>query len=425
MLVKGWAPGMVQEFIGVVDIGTSKIACLIAAIGPGPRAPGPSRPAVRVIGVGHQRSRGVKAGVIADLDQAEQAVRAAIAQAERMAGVTLDHVRVSVSCGRLRSLNFAASTDVETGIVTEQDIARVLAGGEAFAERDGRALVHMNQIALRLDGAPGIGDPRGMAAGKFSMDLHAVTADEAPLRNLRLVIERCYLSPTCILIAPYASGLAVTSDEERRLGVTAIDMGGGATTLAMFAEGELIHADAMPLGGNHVTLDIARTLHTPLAEAERIKALYGTLVSAQSDQHDLFSYPLTGEEDGSVGHATKARLGEIIRVRIEALFGQVRKRIEACGVAVFAGGRVVLTGGGSQLVGLADFAANELGRPVRVAGPHAVSGLPPVASSPPFATVVGLLSAPMPQVGASRFRGRDRSPQGYLGRVGAWLRQGF
>ena len=270
-----------RKIVGLLDIGTFKVACLIVAAGE--RAPSNGHAGVpgRVIGVGHQRSRGVKAGVITNLDEAEAAVRATIAQAERMAGVTLEEVLVSVSCGRLSSQNFAASAAVESGTVSDDDVERVLAGGRSYAEREGRTLVHLNRIGFRLDGVSGIPDPRGMAARRLAADLHAVTGDEAPIRNLLLVIERCYLNASGLIPSALASAIAATSEEERRLGVTCIDIGGGATTLAVFAEGRFLFTDTVTVGGSHITFDIARTLQTPLAEAERIKALYGTLVGAQ------------------------------------------------------------------------------------------------------------------------------------------------
>jgi cell division protein FtsA len=409
---------------GVLDIGSSKIACLIAAVDTETSLEGTPVQSVRVLGVGHQRASGVKGGVITDLDEAEQAVRATVAQAERMAGVILEEVAVSVACGRLRSQNFSATAEVAGRVVTEDDLVRLLAAGQVYVEREGRTLIHMNEVGLRLDGAPGSRDPRGMAAKSLAADLHAVSVDEAPLRNLLLVIERCYLSPSSLVPAPLASALAATTEDERRLGVTAVDIGGGVTTIAMFGEGRFLYAHAAPLGGHHITLDIARALRTPLSEAERIKSLYGTLVSAQSDEHEVFSYPVTGEEEGGVHHTTKARLAEVIRPRVQGLVNHLRERIGECEVAAFAGQGIVFTGGTSQLTGIADFAASELGRPVRVAHPQRVSGLPPVASGPAFSTVVGLLSAGSPEHRGSVSLG-ERSAGGYFGRVGSWLREGF
>lgn len=411
------------EIVGLLDIGTSKVACLIAALEPG--GPGESRKA-RVLGIGHLRSRGLKSGVITDLSEAEGVVRAAIAQAERMAHLTLDEVFVSVSCGRLQSSNFAASVDVEGGVVRADDIERLMTGGHSWAERDGRTLIHLNRIGFRVDGATGSRDPRGMAAGRLSADLHTVAADEAPVRNLMLVVERCYLSVRALIATPYASALAATSEEERRLGVTCIDIGGGTATVAAFADGHFIHAATIAVGGHNLTLDIAQALQTPLAEAERIKTLYGTMIVAQSDEHEAFSYALAGEEEGARGQTTKAHLAGIIRPRMANILALVRERLDQSGVAAYAGERVVLTGGASGLVGLGEFAANTLGRPVRVSKPQASAGLPQGVCSPSFSTVAGLLAvAAAGGEEATAYRDREALGAGYFGRVGQWLKTGF
>ena len=410
---------------GVLDIGTSKVACLIAAIDPRAQG-GDQQPTVRILGYGHQRAEGVKGGVVIDLDKAEQAARAAIAQAERMAGIELSEVHVAVSCGRLKSHNFSAKAEIESGTVRSADIDRLLAAGQAYVERDGRALVHMNEVALRIDGGPGARDPRGMAARELALDLHGVTVDEAPLRNLLMVVGRCYLEVASNVPAPLASALAVTSEDERRLGVTAIDIGAGATSLAMFAEDRFLYACSVPMGGTQITFDIARALHAPLAEAERIKALYGTVICAPSDEHDVFTYPAAGDEDGVMFHRTKAELAEVVRPRVRAIVHQIRQRLEECEMTAYAGRCLVLTGGTSQLTGLAELVAAELGRPVRVAGPQAVAGLPPALSSSAFSTVVGLLLADTPEHAGRRIdTNRDRETGSYLQRVGSWLREGF
>lgn len=418
-----WGASPNRAVKGVLDIGSSKVACMIAAIDGDADA---AAPRMRIVGVGHQRAEGIKGGVVIDLDRAEQAVRAAVAGAERMAGVELTEVHVAVSCGRLMSHNFAAKAEIAGGVVREADLARVLEAGRAFAERGGRALVDMNEVALRIDGVPGARDPRGLAAREIALDLHAVTADEAPLRNLLMVIRRCYLEVASVVAAPYASALAVTSEDERRLGVTAVDIGAGATSFAMFAEDRFLHAGAAPLGGAQITFDIARSLHTPLAEAERIKALYGTVIVAPSDERDVVSYPAAGEDDSAIRQVTRAELADVVRPRVKAIVDHIRERLEACELSAVAGRAVVLTGGTSQMTGLADFAALELGRPVRVARPHAVSGLPPALSSAAFSTVVGLLRAETEaRSGRWIYQSRDSRPESYLKRVGSWLKEGF
>ncbi|MGE3229898.1 MAG: cell division protein FtsA [Hyphomicrobium sp.] len=406
-----------RHVTGVLDIGTSKVACIIAAMEPA---------GLRVLGVGHQRAEGMKGGVVIDLDRAEQAARDAVAGAERQAGVELNAVHVAVACGRLKSLSFRARADIANGLVSDADIDRVLSAGEAYVGRQpGRALVHMNEVAMRLDGMAGSRDPRGMAARELALDLHAVTADEAPVRNLSMVVGRCYLDIASHVPAPLASALAVASEDERRLGVTVVDIGAGTTGIAMFADDRFLYASSAPMGGAQMTFDIARALHTPLAEAERIKALYGTVVSAPSDEHDVFSYP-SADDEGIVDQMTKAELAEVIRPRVTAIGHHIRQRLEECEMTAYAGRSVVLTGGVSQLTGLAEFFAAELGRPVRVAGPQAIEGLPPALSSSAFSTAVGLLVAKA-QGGASRrmHRSRDAEKGSYLTRVGTWLREGF
>jgi cell division protein FtsA len=424
MLSRDTTDGKNSEIVGLLDIGTSKVACIIAALD-SPERQGEGR-RVRVLGVGHLRSRGLKAGVITDLAEAEATVRAAIAQAERMAHLTLEEVFVSVSCGRLQSSNFSASVDVTGGVVRADDIERLMAGGHSFAEREGRTLIHLNRVGFRVDGAAGSHDPRGMAAARLSADLHTVAADEAPVRNLMLVVERCYLNVRALIATPYASALAATSEEERRLGVTCIDIGGGTATVAAFADGHFIHAATVPVGGHHITLDIAQALQTPLAEAERIKTLYGTMVVAQSDEYEGFSYALAGEEDGTRGQTTKAQLAGIIRPRVAGILAMVRERLDKAGVTVFAGERVVLTGGASGLVGLGEFAANTLGRPARVSKPQPTSGLPQSVCSPAFSTVAGLLAIAASGSGeGTGVRDREALGGGYFERVGEWLKTGF
>ena len=405
------------RIVGTLDIGSSKIACLVTEV---TGASGSGDLTIRVLGSGIQRSQGVKAGVIVDPDKVETAVRAAVAQAERASGVALIEVYVAITCGRLASRAFAAHADIGPRGVTDADIARLFEGARAYSERDGRALVHMNRKLFRLDGEPGGEDPRGMAGARLTAEIHAVTADDATIRNLIHMVQRCHLQVAGLVAAPYASALAVTSEDERRLGVTVVDMGGGTTTIAVFGEGQFRHCEAIPTGGHHLTFDIAQNLHAPLAEAERIKTLYASMVNAQSDVNDRFSYALAGESDGVVNQATRAQLSGAIRPRVENLMGEIAVRLETAGSAT---GPVVLTGGASALVGMAGFASLCLGREVWLARPRAVLGLPAAADSPAFAASVGVgLAAP-----DGGWRGADETGNGtgYLSRVGRWIRSSF
>ena len=411
------------QTFGLLDIGTSKT---VAAVIVAEFVPGAAEPSMRLAGLGLQRSKGVKAGVLTDLDEAELVVRAVIGQAERAAGLSVGSFTVSVACGRLASVHCTARTDVETGYVTNDDIAKLMAAGESYAERDGRTLIHLNRLGCELDGAGGVKDPRGLSARRLSAALHAVTADEAPLRNLLVLIERCYAGCDGLVAAPYASALAVTTEEERQFGVTCIDFGAGTTSIALFADGLFAGTDVIPVGGQHLTYDIAKTLQTPLVEAERIKTLYGTLLNAQSDEHELFSYPIAGEEDDAGYETTKARLTDIVRPRVQQLLGLVRERLALNAASRFAGDKIVLTGGASQLLGLSEFVANEFGRPVRLGRPSDLAGLNASLSGPQLATLSGLMTVAARGNGElSAPHGRKMLNQGYLGRVGTWLKRGF
>lgn len=405
-----------EDVVSLLDIGTFKTTCLIVA-----------RPGNRILGIGQSRSEGIKAGSIADLNLAEETVRAAVGRAEAQAGVRVDEVVVAATCGRLGSITFAASAETGGHRVTHADLDRVLAAAEQFVSTDGRALLHLHGLGYRLDGETPVANPVGMLAGRLTLDVNAITADEAPVRNLTLLIERCLLRVAEIFAAPYASAVATMTEEEARLGVSVIDMGGGTTSVAAFLDGQLVYADAIAVGGNHLTYDIARTLSTPLAEAERIKTLYANLMGAHADENDLVTYPVAGGGEGELYHTSKARLRQIVRPRVEEILGLVRDRLLRSGYGEAVLGRVVLTGGASGIVGLPALAMRELGCSVRIGAVRGLPGLPPGVAAPSLAAVVGLASlaeAPGHRTARDPLRPADRG-RGYVARAGRWLKESF
>jgi cell division protein FtsA len=410
--------------VGVLDIGTSKTVCLIVAV-PSARASGLwRRESASVLGFGHRPSRGLEAGAVVDPDAAEQTLRAVVNQAEQSAGATLEDVHVAVTCGRPRSIVFEAETGIEDRVLAA-DLERLIAAGRSYAERDGHSLVHLERVACRLDGAGGVTDPLGMAGTVLAADLHAVILEDAPLRDLLQAIEGAGLYPAAVVPASYASGMAVASEEERRLGVACVDIGAAATTVAMFADGRLLWVGSVPVGGQHVTFDIARALSVPFAEAERIKALCGALGAPPADEE--MALPGPGREASRYDAAVRADVEGIVAARMSNLLAGVAECIERSGVAPPTGSRIVLSGGASQLPGLGAFAREELGRPVRVGRPKPMDGMPSFCASPQFATAFGLVRIALdPAAEARRGAGRaDREPAGYLRRVGRWLREAF
>jgi len=421
-----------QRTLAVLDIGTSKICCLIARAMPGAdrAAAYGEGPQFEVIGLGHQQAHGMKGGCVVHMDLAEKAIAGAIDQAERMAGVTVDNVLLAVSCGRIRSEHFQASVDISSSAVQAQDIERVLAAGRDFAMREGALVLHTIPTAYRLDGGTPIADPRGMIADRFQADIHCIAIDEKPLRNLMLCVERCHVVIAGMVAAPYASALAVLTADETNLGVTCIDFGAGMTTLAVFADGQFIYADVLAIGGNLITLDLARALAAPLSEAERMKILHASAFATSSDEREAISFPMMGEvhEAPQFNRVTKAQIAEYVSPRVEEILEHIRHRLAANGLDEVAGHPVVLTGGASQLAGLPELAARVLGSDVRQGLPRGVAGLPEACLSPVFATAVGVLSY-------SRLAQLDRTNAvhvpvpaadgGYLTRVGQWIRESF
>jgi len=416
------------DAIGVLDIGTDKTVCLIVAP-PHSRANGLwRRESATVLGYGLRRSRGLKAGVVIDLDGAEQALRSAVSQAEQAAGLAVEEVFVATTGGGLKSLTFEAETRIlGRGLVTEADTGRLASAARSHVEREGRTLLHLEEIGYRLDGAGGVANPRGMAGSLLAADFHAVTVEDAPLRNLLHVVERAMLTLAGIVPAPHASGLAATTDEERRLGVACIDLGAGSTTWSMFADGYLLAVDTLAVGGHHVTFDIARTLGTPFAEAERIKTLHSSLEEGAVEDEEMFSYAVSGKREPVMHETTRADLNDIVASRVSDLLAQVAERIERSGLAHLAAESVVLTGGGSQLKGLAGFAQEILRRPVRIGRPEAADGMPIAYCNPIFSTAMGLIPLALDPAARLRRAGvcDDIPAGGYLKRMGQWLREGF
>ena len=402
--------------VGVLDIGTSKICCLIASDTTPPR----------LLGLGHQRARGVKAGIVVDMEEAEQAIRAAIAQAERQARVTLDGVHVAISGGQLQSSRFEASTPAANGVVHHNDMARMIDGARRYAQPDGRTLIHLNTIAYRIDASPNLAEPRGMSGRMLAADLHAVTAEETAVRNLRLLIERCYLQPESFVPAGIASARGVATAEELRGGVIVVDIGAGTTSIAVVADDQDVFAASIPIGGNHLTFDIMNATGTPLAEAERIKVLYGTMGEAASDEREIVSYPRLVDTEVELYQITKAQLRNLIRPRVESLLSQAMEKLVAGKMQAYGAKRIVLTGGTAQLLGLPMFAGRLLDLAVRVAAPLPIAGMAPGSSNPAYATLFGLLAAaanPATQSLAGRTSPEEHA--GYFGRMGQWLRQSF
>jgi cell division protein FtsA len=416
----------------VLDIGTSKIVCLIARLAPAE----PSDTLrgrthrCRILGIGHQRSRGIKGGSVVDMDEAEKAIRLAVDAAERMAGVEVSSVVVNATGGRLSSQHYTAKIAVGGKAISDYDVGRVLEASCATTARQGRAVLHSLPTGFSLDRTKGIHDPKGMIGDELGADMHVIGCDAASARNLMLAIERCHLSIEAIVATPYAGGLSALVDDEAEIGVALVDMGGGTTSTGVFEGGHLTHVDSFAVGGNHVTLDVARGLTTRVSDAERLKTLHGTALASASDEREMLSVAQVGEDADHPNLVPKSQLVRIIRPRVEEILELVRDRLTAAGYSSHAGRRVVLTGGASQLTGVAEVARRIISPQVRIGRPLGIQGLPESAKNPAFTAAVGLLIYPQ-FAGVEHFEPRTTvalqatGTDGYMTRVGRWLKDNF
>jgi cell division protein FtsA len=405
------------SLIAAIDVGSTKVCCLIARV--------EDQDSLQVIGTGHQVAHGIRAGAIVDMDAAATAIGNAVNSAEQMAGETIREVVANISAVHATSHNVEIELAIDGHQVSDTDVRRALA--QAYqVERPGETeLIHALPTGYSIDGNKGIRDPRGMYGAMLGVDMHAVTANAAACRNLAACIATSHLSLGPLCVSPYASGLACLVEDEIQLGCTLIEMGGGTTEIAVFMEGNLVFVDSIPVGGSHVTNDIARGLTTPIAHAERIKTLYGSAITSVKDERELIDVPQIGEDQpAEAHHVPRSALVSIIKPRLEETFELVRTRLDQNGLVRAAGQRVVITGGASQISGMRDLAQLILDKQVRIGRPQRVAGLPDSTGGTAFATAAGLL------IHALR-DGRDvpgistqtTSSQGMLGRLGSWLKE--
>ena len=405
--------------VGIVDIGTSKVCCFIARrIGSEPH----------IIGIGHQVSRGVRNGVIVDIEAASHSILNAIHAAEQMAGETLGEIVANLSGGFAGSRIYKAEINLNGREVTDSDMRRVLDQGHLMKEPPDREIIHSIPVGFSIDASRGIRDPRGMYGQRLGVNMHVVAASAGAVRNLAHCVGRCHLEIAGLVVSPYAAGLACLVEDESDLGVTVIDMGGGTTSIAVFYDGNLVFTDSVPVGGGHVTNDIARGLSTPIAHAERMKTLYGSAIASAADERELITVPQVGEEDESqANHVPRSLLVGIISPRLEETFEMVRDRLESSGFDKIAGRRVVLTGGACQLPGTRELAALILDKQIRVGRPLRIEGLAEATGGPAFSTSAGLIHFALSERAETPRRGRalTEEPGGLFVRFGHWIRENF
>lgn len=369
--------------IGVLDIGTSKVVCMIA------NGDGNAQPTIR--GIGQHASAGIKRGEVVDVSALSLAVGKAVEAAERMAGMSVDSVVVGLSGAGQKSVIRTHEVDVASGEVLERDIRRLLQLDFIETEPEGRTNLHRLPIEFSLDGITGIRNPQGMFGQVLGITMCSVNASATALRNIQMAVERNHLAVEHYVSNIYAAGLSSLLEDERDLGATIIEIGGGVTSVAYFTDGELRFIDSIPLGGASITNDIARGLSIPIEEAERIKTLKGSVLAAPGDSDEMLTLPMLGQDNDIPLSVELGVLGEIIRARVEEILEMLMLRLEKAGYSSAASQRIILVGGAAQLPGMREFVSTMIGRSVRLGRPAGVIGLAEVTANAAFSSPVGLI----------------------------------
>ena len=346
--------------------------------------------------------------------------------AEQMAGENVSEVTVCISGGVPDSKLISFDVSISGHEIGDADLKRALDPVWLHAQQSAdRQVIHTLPVGYSIDGNRGVRDPRGMFGEKLGVNMHVMTAAASSMRNLESCIHRCHLEIESIVIAPYAAGMSCLVADEKELGAICIDMGGGTTTISVFFDGEVLFVDSLPVGGAHVTNDIARGLSAPVAYAERMKTLYGSANPTPSDDQEHFKIPLVGEEESGSNQVPRSMLVGIIRPRIEEIFELLRDRLDETGFNKIAGRRVVLTGGASQLTGVGELASAILDKQVRLGRPANITGLADSANGPAFSVCAGLIDFALSdrsEVAVPSTRSLE-VPVGRFGRLGQWLRE--
>lgn len=390
-----------DDLIVGLDIGTTKIGTVVAER---------SERGIDVVGIGTHPSRGLRKGVVVDIDATVDSIKHAVEEAELMADCEITSVYAGIAGGHIDGLNSHGIVAVKDREVSEGDVRRVIDAAKAVAIPMDREVIHVIPQEYIIDEQDGIREPLGMSGVRLEAKIHIVTAAVTSAQNIVKCANKAGLNVVDIVLEPLASAEAVLAEDERDLGVCLIDIGGGTTDVAVFADGSIKHTSVLGLGGYHVTNDIAVGLRTPFEEAERIKKRFGVASARYLGSDDVITVPSVGGRRPR--EVSRKILCEIVEPRVDEILTLARQEIAKAGLESRIPSGVVLTGGSSALAGLGDLAEEIFEAPVREGVPLDVGGLQDVVRSPMYATGVGLVrfgSRRHRGRGSSRFRIRDQS----------------
>lgn len=384
------APRITRVF-GAVNVGSFRISAMIAGLS--------ESGDMIVLGSGHRAAQGIKRGYVTDMAAATYAVRDAIERAEKIANTSVNSVWIGASGAGLTSQIAQVEVDIGGRRIERDDIDHLLVAARGVIQPDGRMVLHAQPAHYTLDGAHGVANPTGLHAERLGVDIHVMLADGAPVRNITEAVQNAHLDVEAVVASPIAAGHACLSSEERELGVALVELGAQVTNVSVYAGGMLLGLVAIPTGSGDITDAIASAFGIRRFQAERLKCVNGSAIASPADHREMIPVNGPGDEAGGpiARHADdrnripRAELISVITGELGRLMGEVSKALDAMGFSGARGQQVVLTGGGAELAGLADYAQSALGKPVRIGKPPALRGLAEAHATPGFSTLTGLV----------------------------------
>lgn len=379
-----------------LDIGTTKICAIVGEH---------TNDGIDIIGIGTHPSKGLRKGVVVNIESTVDSIKKAIEEAELMAGCDITSVYAGIAGGHIKGINSHGIVAVKNKEVSENDLTRVIDAAQAVAIPMDREVIHVIPQEFIVDDQDGIKDPLGMAGVRLEAKVHIISAAVTSAQNIVKCANRCGLNVNDIVLEPLASSEAVLSSDEKELGVVLVDIGGGTADIIVYSEGSVVYTSVLTLGGNHITNDIAVGLRTPATEAEKIKQKYGCALASMIHKDETIEVPSVGGRGARV--LSRQILGEIIEPRVEEIFSLVRSEVIKSGFEEVIASGIVLTGGTTLLQGMPELAEQVFDYPVRRGVPRGIGGLIDVVKSPMYATGVGLVMAGDCSLSGSRFKVRD------------------
>jgi cell division protein FtsA len=400
--------------IVALDIGTNKVAAIVGEIN--------ADDELEIIGIGTHRSRGLKKGVVVNIESTVQSIQRAVEEAELMAGCHIESVYAGIAGSHIRSFNSHGIVAIRDREVYPQDVERVIDAAQAMAIPADQKILHILQQEFVIDSQEGVREPLGMSGVRLEAKVHLVTCAVNAAQNIEKCIERCGLNVDDVILEQVASSYAVLSDDERDLGVCMIDIGGGTTDIAIFTEGAIRHTAVIPIAGDQVTNDIAMALRTPAQNAEEIKIKYACALAQLAQADDTIRVPGVGDKPSR--ELSRQALAEVVEPRYDELFTLIQAELRRSGFEDLIAAGIVLTGGASKMEGVVDLAEEIFHMPVSLGSPRNVAGLKDIVRNPIYATGVGLLLYGQEQE-AENPGGKRSSSAGLGARIRRWFGDNF